>query len=102
MVGEITEAYRNGGLLPTKPSGKSERSESSKPRNSPAERVATQAAVPELRDRVEISDEGRQAAKTAGATADKEIPAETRETIEQSWYDGGIQNAISSLDKEES
>jgi hypothetical protein len=97
MVDKISRIYGSGSLQPTPQppkSKKSEKTESSAParRPNPAARL-----VPDLKDRVEISEEGRAAARAMGASEDVKLPEGTTEAVSSSWYSTGYAYALDTV-----
>jgi hypothetical protein len=93
MYDSISRIYSTGGLDPVKSTDKGKKDERVKS-NSPAARL-----VPDMRDSIEISEEGRNALKTMGSEGRVEVPEEVKSQINDSWYSAGIALAFESEDK---
>lgn len=93
-IDRIGEIYA-GSVGPVNPTGKPGKGEVV--RHEPETHAAK--LIPKLKDRVEISEEGRKAAEAQGLAAGEQVPEETRETIEGSWYAAGYGFALETVDR---
>ncbi len=92
MYDSISRIYSAGGIDPVKSTDNAKKDGRVKS-NSPAARL-----VPDMRDSIEISDEGRNALKTMGSEGKVDIPDEVKSQITNSWYSAGIALAFDSED----
>ncbi|MDP8208010.1 MAG: hypothetical protein P9L92_15200 [Candidatus Electryonea clarkiae] len=56
-------------------------------------RQSVERLLPDLHDKVEISDEGRKAAATGSVTAENNVSKEDVEAIGDNWYGAGYRMA---------
>ena len=89
MVDGISRIYSNQ-IQPTKPAKSSEK-KSSAPANG-EERLSQ--LVPDLKDKVEISAEGREAARAHAVGSDFELPAGDLDAVTRNWYSVGYRMAV--------
>ena len=96
MVDKIAGIY-SGQAQPTPQPSKSRKTE--KTESSAPSRPSTVAArlVPDMHDRVEISEEGRAAARAMGASEDVKLPEGTTEAVTSSWYSSGYKYALDTV-----
>jgi hypothetical protein len=89
MVDRVSRLYDTSPAQPPERAKAAERAERAERRTNMAARM-----IPDLQDKVEISEEGRAAA--ANLTVDQEVtvPDETRRAITGNWYSTGFQMAM--------
>jgi len=95
MFDQISRIYGPGELLPLKPTEKTtkkttEKSESLR---------GTERLLPDLKDRVEISEEGLKAAKLSLLSEESPVSSETTQAIQDNWYRVGYKIASQELSK---
>ncbi|HEB83777.1 MAG TPA: hypothetical protein ENI92_02120 [Bacteroidetes bacterium] len=98
MVDRISTVYKAGAIQPPKPpekSEKGERAEAPASSRTPAARL-----VPDLKDKVEISDKAREAARMQGLTNEPVVPQQDVEAIRSGWYAAGYKQALQSLSEQ--
>ncbi|MBD3165071.1 hypothetical protein GF324_00565 [bacterium] len=92
MVDRVSGLYNTPAPKPPERSKSAERAER-------AERATNMAArmIPDLQDKVEISEEGRAAAADLVVDEEKGVPDETRRAITGNWYSAGMRMAMETL-----
>lgn len=104
MVDRISRIY-SGGSTPIQPPEKpkkSEKSGSSEDVRSTRDEPIAARLIPNLVDKVEISEAGRTAAGKVNAPKEEKIPEEVTRSIGQSWYTSGYVQSRTEFDAESS
>ncbi len=88
MFDGISRIY-SGQLQPIKPNQQTDK----KDPVSAGTKSEVSSLVPELKDKVEISDEGRRASKTGGLIIETTLPPEDFKAVTENWYSTGYRIA---------
>jgi len=97
MVDRISSIYTNA-VPPSQPSGKSKKSEKTEEVEAQRGGPIAMRLIPDLVDKVEISEAGRMAAAQVSAPKEEKIPEETTSAISNSWYSTGYTTALEEQD----
>ncbi len=100
-MGDLIKAIYGNSLEPIRSTEKSKKADRSESRSSESKRSEGFAAslIPDLHDKVEISEEGRQAARAeSGEPVEAALPEETTQAVSDNWLSVGYQMARETLD----
>ena len=95
MVDGISRVYANQ-IQPVKPAQSVEKKDSVKVER---RKEGAGTLVPDLKDKVEISEEGRKASKTLNIDHRVSVDKENVDAIQDNWYSAGYRMAVEESDQ---